>query len=53
MAAFTDRNKDNYFETKLSTVQSNVSQPSFRRISLGASSEIVELINGLKYHKTI
>jgi len=45
MAAFTGRNKDHYFETELSTVQTNVSQPSFHRTSLGVSTEIVELIN--------
>ena len=45
MAAFTDRNEDHYFETELSTVQTNVSQPRFRRTSLGINTEIVELIN--------
>jgi len=53
MAAFTGRNKDHYFETELSTVQTNVSQPSFLRTSLGVSIEIGELIDSLKYHKTI
>jgi len=45
MAAFTDRNKDHYFETELSTVQTNVSQRSVYRASLVVSTEIVELIN--------
>ena len=45
MAAFTDRNKDHYFETELSSVQTNDSQPSFHRASLRVSTEIVELIN--------
>jgi hypothetical protein len=57
MAAFTDRNKDHYFETELSNVQTNVSQLRFHRTSLGVSTEIVELIytefeipqNSLKY----
>jgi len=45
MAAFTGRNKGHYFETELSTVQTNVSQQSFHRTYLGVSTEIVELIN--------
>ena len=35
MAAFTGRNKGHYFETEFSTVQTNISQPSFHRTSLG------------------
>jgi hypothetical protein len=45
MAVFTGRNKDNYFQTELPTVQIIVSQPSFHRTSLGVSIEVVELIN--------
>jgi hypothetical protein len=41
MAAFTGRNnKESYFETDHATVQTNVSQPGFRRTSLGVSTDL-------------
>jgi len=45
MAAFTGRNKDNYYQTDLSTVQTNVFQPGFCRTSSAVFTEIVELKN--------
>jgi hypothetical protein len=45
MTAFTGKNKDHYVETDLATVQTNVSQPSFRRKTLVVYTNIVEVIN--------